>query len=99
MAPRRKKRRRRSHAPTNHRKSHYAHEITDAFAEGWDAHEKALPGTSPSNPYRAELIHIEIEHSKRSSRQVENMKRDAELWDQGWQEQGEDAEDEKKRVL
>ena len=76
-----------------HRKQHYARETTDAFAEGWDAHAETM-GVKTVNPYRAELAQIEASPIKRSARQVENMRRDAELWDQGWQEQAEDAGEE-----
>lgn len=77
-------------APNQHKKSHHAHETTDAFAEGWDAREAAIAaGTTdrdPINPYRVELDFIDETRAKRSTRQIENMERDADLWDQGWQE-------------
>jgi hypothetical protein len=77
-------------APNQHKKSHHAHETTDAFAEGWDAREAAIAtGRAESiNPYRVELYVISKLHSKRSGRQLENMERDAGLWDQGWHERG-----------
>lgn len=65
--------------------------MTDAFAEGWDACQRALPGTETRNPYRAELAQIELLGAKRSSRLVANMERDAELWDKGWEEAAEDV--------
>jgi len=40
----------------------------------------------PVNPYRVELAVISELHSKRSPRQIENMERDADLWDRGWAE-------------
>jgi hypothetical protein len=43
-------------------------------------------GAPPVNPYRVELTVIAECKAKRSRRQVENMERDAELWDQGWAE-------------
>jgi len=77
-------------APNNHRKEHHAHETTDAFAEGWDARERAMAAgkcdVPPVNPYRVELAVIAELHSKRSARQLGNMARDADLWDAGWRE-------------
>lgn len=77
-------------APNRHQKAHHAHETTDAFAEGWDARERAMASNaSPVNPYRVELAFIAEVHSKRSSRQLDNMSRDADLWDAGWRERSE----------
>lgn len=77
-------------APGTPHRHHHAHETTDAFAEGWDAREQAVArgqkDHDPVNPYRVELQIVGELHSKRSARQVENMRRDAELWDQGWHE-------------
>lgn len=81
-------------SPNRHQKPHHAHETTDAFAEGWDARERALPNETIKNPYRIELASIEATHAKRSARQVEGMKHDAELWDQGWGAQAEDIGEE-----
>lgn len=84
-------------APNHHKKPHYARETTDAFAGGWDAREAAIAaGTEaaePINPYRVELHFIDETHAKRSGRQLTNMERDAELWDQGWRERGQAQDD------
>jgi len=67
-----------------HRKEHHTCETTDAYAEGWDARERALPNEVVKNPYRAEIVEIAEQNLKRSARQVDARNRNAELWDQGW---------------
>lgn len=70
----------------NQRKEHHSHETTDAFADGWDARERALPNETVANPYRAELAIIAARHTKRSVKQAAARVRNVELWDQGWNE-------------
>jgi hypothetical protein len=73
------------------RKLHHSHEITDAFAEGWDAREAALPNTAGVNPYRSELEVLELQNNKRAKRQIKALRREVELWDQGWSERAEES--------
>jgi len=82
------------------KKSHSGHETTDAFAEGWDAREQEASARFKSvvpNPYRAEIELISQKGTKRAKRQVEARLRNVELWDQGWQECGQDVVDKAKR--
>jgi hypothetical protein len=79
-------------APMQYRRHYHAHETTDAFAEGWDAHEQTA---SAQNPYRILLTRIELAGPKRPPIQVENLRRNAELWDRGWAEQAEVAAEER----
>jgi hypothetical protein len=67
-------------------KGHHSHETTDAFAEGWDARQYALPNEVVVNPYRAEIVELSKQGTKRSKRQIAARERDVELWDQGWNE-------------
>jgi hypothetical protein len=69
-----------------HRKHHHGHETTDAYAEGWEARERALPFETIPNPYRVEMLAIAVKGTKRAKRQVEARVRDVELWDQGWED-------------
>ena len=89
----RRRRRRRPSTPTSHRTKHHAHETTDAYAEGWDSHERAAAGAVPRNPYRWRLARIVATRAKRSPRQIETMERDADLWDEGWRDFAEQTED------
>jgi hypothetical protein len=67
-------------------KGHHSHETTDAFAEGWDARQYALPNEVVVNPYRAEIQYLARQNTKRSQRQIKARERDVVLWDQGWSE-------------
>jgi len=82
----------------NQRKAHHSHEITDAFAEGWDARERALNNETVPNPYRVEMLAIADKGTKRAKRMVAARVRDVELWDQGWTEADEAIKDGKKLV-
>jgi hypothetical protein len=79
-----------------HHTHHHQHETTDAFAEGWEAREKALPNETVANPYRVEMLAIALKGTKRAKRQVEARVRDVELWDQGWNESAEAIENARK---
>lgn len=79
-----------------HRTKHSGHETTDAYAEGWDAREKALAFETVANPYRVEMVAIAAKKTKRSIRQVAARVRDVELWDQGWEDSSQAIEDAKK---
>lgn len=69
----------------HHRKAHYAIETTDAYADGWDAHEARPTEQFPAgNPYHAELQRVAAGQVKPAVRQLRNLRRDARLWDQGW---------------
>ena len=83
-------------APMQYRRHYHAREIIDAFAEGWDAHEQAASAQNASaqNPYRA-LLARTLAGPKRPAAQVENLRRNAALWDQGWREQAEVAAEER----
>jgi hypothetical protein len=77
------------------RRGHFQHETTDAFAEGWDAREKGV-FLATQNPYRVELDAILAKKAKRTERQLEALRRNVELWEQGWTESAEALEDAKK---
>jgi hypothetical protein len=79
-----------------HHKHHHGHETTDAYAEGWEARERALNNETVKNPYRAEVEIIATKHTKRSMRQIEARMHDVELWDSGWNDRDEAIRDEKQ---
>jgi hypothetical protein len=70
---------------SRHCKGHHAHEITDAFAEGWDARARALPNERVVNPYRVTVsAQVELHAPGRPVKKNRARERDCELWDQGW---------------
>lgn len=74
-----------------HRKGHHAHETTDAYAEGWDARERVGPQLMlKRNPYRTELAILIAAKPRTLARQVKAYEHNADLWEQGWADYGDD---------
>jgi len=70
------------------RKSHHAHEVTDAYAEGWEARGAWICGQSmPVNPYE----HAPATSTrKQSEARRDAQTRDAVLWQRGWSDRDSD---------
>jgi hypothetical protein len=74
------------------RKAHHTHEIGDAYAEGWAARKRWLPGgIKPPNPYR--LAIAAANKAKQTPARRETQQREVGQWDNGW----EDCEEDIKR--
>ena len=70
------------------RKAHHTHEVTDAYAEGWDARRAWRRGSpEPENPYENVP---EALTRKRSEARRELQSHDAVLWREGWVDCGGD---------
>jgi hypothetical protein len=64
------------------RKSHHTHEVTDAYAEGWDARLAQAPNVLlPANPYDSLPP---LPTRKQSEERSAARSRDADLWRDGW---------------
>lgn len=71
------------------RKSHHTHEVGDAYAEGWAAHENwDERGPKPLNPYA--LVVEAANKAKQSAARRASQQREIELWDEGWNDYEED---------
>ena len=71
------------------RKAHHTHEVGDAYAEGWAAHERwNLRDPKPINPYST--IVASANKAKQSLARRESQQHEIELWDRGWTEYEED---------